>query len=260
MPPTPQPPTPYAGTKRLQHLRNACIVLCFLNVLTGLVSSGFTVAALVQKFGGEQVTNSLYLMLVANLGLTAAGVLGIAGLRNGSSKLLTAWFILMVIVALLYVGTVVYTHLNLTELRIKVAKAIKNFMMMYGSYLGRYHNGDATLDEMQKNRGCCGVQSPLEWKTTKYAKIPDSCCAVSKDCNIVTRRNISFQAAYTILVSLNQPMRPVFHDCGCVGPMTALPQSANDVIIPSSLAISSLCAFTYVLMAVYCCVLHYASL
>ena len=141
MPSTPTAPTSYSGSRSLRHLRAACIVLCFLNVLTGVVSSGFTVAALVQKFGGEQVANGLYLMLVANVGLTVAGVLGIAGVLKGSSRLLTSWFILMVLVALLYIGTVLYTHLNLIELKVKVTKAITNFMMLYGSSLGQSLNG-----------------------------------------------------------------------------------------------------------------------
>lgn len=106
------------------------------SLISGFVALCLTSSAIVQSYGGEHARTTLGALVGANCFMVVSAGFGLAGLIRKSIKMMKLSFSLLVLVGILYAGVGVFAHLKLKNLKIKLSRAIKNFMDLYGVSLG----------------------------------------------------------------------------------------------------------------------------
>ncbi|GAV05598.1 hypothetical protein RvY_15701-3 [Ramazzottius varieornatus] len=131
--------SPSSEKKTLTAIRPLCILLLSGSLICGFVALCLTSSAIVQSYGGEHASTTLRALVGASCFIIVLAGNELAGLIRKSIKMTKPSFSLLVLVGILYAGVGVF--LKLKNLKIKLSRAIKNFMDLYGSQFGRLHNG-----------------------------------------------------------------------------------------------------------------------
>jgi len=113
-----------------------------------------------------------YLLLAAGLLIIIVGFLGCCGAVTENVKMLTVYFLCLVIIFLLEVGAAIYILVVGVSAATVDEEVEKNLYKM----LYNYNNDDITwvMDSLQENLECCGVMTSHDYEDINLPT-PDSC-------------------------------------------------------------------------------------
>jgi len=217
----------------------------------------------------EQLYTSLYLLMAAGAIMALFGFLGCFGALKLSQAMLTAFFILLLIVFSIELacGIVAYFHRDL--LKDYVEKSLSDAIQQNYGREG-YAGVTGLIDQIQTTFECCGVRDYKNYHYSHFATghsstpelgigssnvllVPKSCCnaagiaAYSKDCGTNQDfHNADLKLHYTLL-----------HQKGCSDVIQEQLQKNLGIIIGLSIGIGCIQLLGMVLSMLLCCLIGY---
>jgi len=185
-----------SDTCDIKCLKATLLAFNFIFILGGAVAMAVGLYTVLMKMEYVAILQTseymaiIFLLIIAGALVLITGVLGCIGAIQKNQKLLTVYFVLLVVIFLaeFVAGILAYTYRESIEE--KLTDDLKSHLNKNYNRTG-YESLTAATDKMQQEFQCCGVEDYLDWqdsyfikqKTTEL-KTPTSCCkTVSDDCS-----------------------------------------------------------------------------
>jgi len=153
--------------------------------------------------GSGGITSAANIMIAAGCFVMVIGFVGCCGALKESKWLLVIYFILLLFIFILEIAAGIYSYVKKDKVLNTVSENIKKAVKTnYGGATTSDKAFTKSIDYIQKQFKCCGVNKPGDWNTSswytkqalsaKYA-VPMSCCINQKTgCNLLVTNLLVF--------------------------------------------------------------------
>jgi len=185
------------STCDIKCLKATLLAFNFIFILGGAVAMAVGLYTVLMKMEYVAILQTseymaiIFLLIISGALVLLTGVLGCIGAIQKNQKMLTVYFVLLVIIFLaeFVAGIVAYTYRESIET--KLTEDLKSHLNKNYNRTN-YESLTKATDKMQQTFQCCGVEDYLDWqdsyfikqKNEKELKTPTSCCKTpSDDCS-----------------------------------------------------------------------------
>lgn len=157
----------------------AIAVMLAASLLSALIGIGLlTIGILYKIYYTDIVSSNQESIVMSILALTGGSLLFLAaffgcyGAIAGSSRLLTVYGFLLILLFIIHIVTTLLAFKAIKDEKIRKEVIDKRFTQLYDNYFLKI-NDKAIVNVLQQFHKCCGKNGPKDWKSDQL--IPESC-------------------------------------------------------------------------------------
>jgi len=186
-----------SGPCDIKCLKATLLAFNFIFILGGAVAMAVGLYTVLKKMDYVAVLESgeylavVFLLIIAGALVLCTGILGCIGALQKSQKLLTVYFVLLVIIFLAEFAAGILAFIYRGGIESKLREDLKSTLNRNYNKTG-YESLTTAVDKMQQDFQCCGVDEYNDWDDSLFIKVdnplglktPQSCCkTVSPECS-----------------------------------------------------------------------------